>query len=202
MILGMHTQLADVVGYQPTGERKWKVTWRCPFYDKWTSMLNRCYSEKHLAKHQSYRGCSVVVEWHRFSNFKAWMETQEWEGKELDKDILIPGNKIYGPDTCAFVDQKVNKFVNECAATRGKLPIGVDACKGAFHARCKSVVTGKIVHLGRFKTTDEAYQAWLNFKLEQAYILAADLVDERVAKALINKYKDLVNLLDNLVPLE
>jgi hypothetical protein len=43
------------------------------------------------------------------SRFIAWAKTKDWEGKQLDKDILIPGNKHYSPDACMFVDPLINK---------------------------------------------------------------------------------------------
>ena len=58
---------------------------KCMYYEKWIKMLQRCYSKSYQEKHPSYKGCSVCEEWLTFSNFKAWMETQDWKGKSLDK---------------------------------------------------------------------------------------------------------------------
>jgi hypothetical protein len=187
---GYVTQISEVIGRHPNGRRIWKLVWQCPFYRKWTAMLSRCYNENYSAKRISYEGCSVVEEWHLFSNFKAWMEQQDWEGKQLDKDILCVGNKVYGPETCVFVDRKVNVFIIDRAAARGEWPIGVYFNNGAFQSRCKSVTTNTFEYLGRFKTPEEAHAVWLAFKLEQARILAAEQTDERVAKALIDRYEN------------
>lgn len=173
---------------------KQKAIWICPFYMKWRSMITRCYSQSSILRHPSYAECSSVPEWHRFSNFKAWMEQQDWEGKDLDKDILISGNKVYSPETCVFVDPRVNTFMLECSTTRGEYPIGVCLDKRVkrkpYRAFCNSVITKKTEHLGRYSTPEEAHSAWLAFKLEQAYILAAEQTDERVAKALIDRYEN------------
>lgn len=171
---------------------KQKIVWTCPFYVKWTGMLGRCYDPKFQTKNLRYKGCSTIPQWHLFSNFRSWMEHQDWEGKDLDKDILFPGNKIYGPDTCVFVDSNVNTFLIEGNAKRGEWPIGVIFHKrrGKFMASCRSVETGKQQYLGLFKTAEEAHSAWLSFKLQQAYILAAQQCDLRVAKALIDRYED------------
>lgn len=170
---------------------KQKIVWTCPFYVKWAGMLGRCYDPKCWIRSPSYEGCSAVQEWHLFSNFSSWMIQQDWEGKQLDKDILVTGNKIYGPDTCIFVDSKVNTFLIESNASRGDWPIGVIFHKqrGKYMATCRSVETGKQQHLGLFKTAEEAHSAWLEFKLQQAYILAAQQDDSRVAKALIDRYE-------------
>lgn len=84
------------------------ANYRCPFYARWHSMITRCYSEKFQYKNPSYIGCSVCDEWLTFSNFKRWMEQQDWHGKDLDKDILVKGNRVYSPETCMFVDRKTN----------------------------------------------------------------------------------------------
>ena len=46
----------------------------CPYYMVWSSMLRRCYSPASLIKDPTYKGCSVIEDWHTFSNFKSWME--------------------------------------------------------------------------------------------------------------------------------
>ena len=76
-------------------------------------MLQRCYSESHLVRQPTYKGCSVCEEWLTFSNFKSWMEQQDWEGKQLDKDLLVYKNKIYSPETCVFVSSVINSFFVE-----------------------------------------------------------------------------------------
>lgn len=65
----------------PTTQREkvngeWKITWRCLYYDRWVSMLTRCYSSKCHEKQPTYKGCSVCDEWLTFSNFRKWMEQQ------------------------------------------------------------------------------------------------------------------------------
>ena len=73
----------------------------------------------------TYKGCSVSEEWLRFSNFKRWMEKQDWDGKQLDKDILFEGNKVYSAETCVFVTSVVNSFTSDSGAKRGEWLIGV-----------------------------------------------------------------------------
>lgn len=181
-----------IITVDENGKKSRKVIWRCPFYSKWADMLSRCYSAKSQKRRPTYKGCSVFEEWLLFSNFKAWMETQDWEGKHLDKDLLIMGNKIYSPETCVFVDRKVNQFLVEHTAAKGEYMIGVYWSKPnkKFKASCNDG-SGKL-YLGYFNTELEAHQAWLSFKLEQAKILAAEQTDPRVAKALIDRYENYV----------
>ena len=81
-------------------------------YSVWTSMLKRCYSDKCQKKQPTYKGCCVCEEWLNYSNFKKWFNDNyyEIEGEQmnLDKDILVKGNKIYSPETCVFVPKKIN----------------------------------------------------------------------------------------------
>lgn len=162
----------------------------CPFYVYWTNMLSRCNGKAFQERQQNYLGCSATPEWYYFMTFRAWMIQQDWKDKHLDKDILFPGNKFYAPDKCVFVDQKVNKFINENKKSNSGLPVGVnyEASTGKYRAQCCDVITGKQKNLGRFETAKEGHEAWLTFKLEQAKILAAEQDDERVAKALIERY--------------
>jgi len=173
------------------GKKKQKVLWVCPFYARWKSMLKRCYSEKVQEKYPTYKGCSVCEQWLTFSNFKAWMEKQDWEGKDLDKDILFKGDRVYSAETCVFVDQRVNLFLTDCASSRGEYIIGVcwDRSKNKFKAACRDG-SGIQKHLGYFDTESEAHKAWLDFKLKLAHKLASEQTDPRIAKALIERYKN------------
>lgn len=152
-------------------------------------MLCRGYSELYKAKHPTYEDVTVCEEWHKLSNFKAWMECQDWEGKQLDKDILVVGNKVYSPDTCVFVTKNTNCFMIECDASRGEYPIGVSFHKasGKFQAQIQGAGKGN-KYLGIYNTTEEAHQVWLTEKTRFAKILAAEQTDPRVAKAILDRY--------------
>lgn len=178
----------ETIGYVG-GKRKQKQVWICPYYQAWKDMLKRC-SEKWQEKHPTYRGCSVSTEWLTLSVFKNWMMAQDWEGLQLDKDILIEGNKLYSAKTCVFVTQAVNKFANDNEAKRGEWLVGVSWHKGMskFRSNCQNPFTKKKEHLGYFANEQEAHGAWLKRKLELAHELASIQTDERVAKALIDRY--------------
>ena len=177
------------------GVRKQKLVWICPYYRVWHNMLKRCYSTKYQEKMPTYKGCSVSEEWLRFSNFRRWMEKQDWEGMQLDKDLLFEGNKVYSAETCVFVTSMVNSFTTDSGASRGEWSIGVYWHKptGKFLSQCSNPFTKKGEHLGCFTCEIEAHQAWLKRKLELAALLAAEQTDERVAKALIERYINYTN---------
>lgn len=162
----------------------------CPYYDRWLSMIRRCYSKKVHARSPTYAECSVCDDWLIFSNFKAWMQSQRWEGLSLDKDILLPRNKVYCPDLCVFVDSITNSFIIDCAARRGEQPAGVSFYKktGRFISRCCNPFSKKTEHLGYFSSPKEANAAWKKRKLELACQLSEMQTDPRVAKALMDRY--------------
>jgi len=176
-----------------TVDGKQKQVWICPFYRTWKSMLVRCYDEKYQSKYPTYIGRSVCEEWLSFSNFKLWMEQQDWEGKQLDKDLLKEGNKVYSPEYCIFVDSKINNFVIDSGAARGEYMIGVSWNKNVskFASDCRNPFTGKGEHLGYFTNELDAHLAWEKRKHELACQLAeSELVsDPRLAEALRTRYK-------------
>lgn len=169
---------------------KRKLVWVCPFYKSWTNMLARCYSNSFHRHHPAYADCSVVKEWLVFSQYKEWMSSKDWENMHLDKDILLPGNKIYGPDFCAFITIQLNTFITDCALSRGKWPIGVSYKKQAkrFEGKCRNPFTGKQETLGNFDTPQEAHEAWRKRKHQLACQYADLQSDPRVANALRTRY--------------
>jgi hypothetical protein len=167
------------------GKRAW-----CKIYEAWHGMLKRCYNKNSLNKRPMYEGCSVSPDWHTFSKFKLWMESQDWQGKRLDKDLLIFGNKVYSSDTCIFISQLTNSFINEQPKKRGGLPIGVSwhSASNKFHASCSNPFLKKKEYLGLHSDPHKAHLAWKKRKHELACQLADLQTDERAAKALRTKY--------------
>lgn len=172
------------------GKQKQKAVWRCHYYQAWVNMLTRCYSAEYKERNPTYKGCSVSEGWLTFSNFRAWMVAQNWEGKQLDKDLLVQGNKVYSADSCVFVAPMVNTFTNDRGAARGEWLVGAhwDKRSEKFQAQCGNPFTKKLEYLGYFTCEVEAHQAWLKRKLELARLLAAEQEDPRVATALVDRY--------------
>lgn len=135
----------------------------CPFYQRWHNMLTRCYDEKSLERQPTYKDCSVCEEWLTFSNFKAWMIKQDWQGKELDKDIANKGNKIYSPENCRFVTRRQNTdaTVQPVRSTNSSGINGVSFFKALGKWRARIKIDGKDHHLGYFNSIEEAKQARL-----------------------------------------
>ena len=108
--LGYRTQIQEWVT-KNGGKRIRKTVFLCPYYVAWKNMLTRCYSKKFLESRPSYTGTTVCSEWLSATAFRKWMEQQDWQGKCLDKDIIVPGSRLYSPETCAFVAVSTNSFV-------------------------------------------------------------------------------------------
>ena len=187
--LGYRTQVKEEVT-KDGGKRITKSVFTCKYYTVWASMIERCYSKKYLESYPSYIGTSVCSEWLSATAFKKWMEQQDWSGKCLDKDIIVPGSKLYSPKTCAFVLTATNLFVTARDASRGEYPIGVHLYKhtGKYQALCQNIFTGKNEHLGLFSTPEEAHKGWRKRKHELAQLVAATEADLRVVEALKKRY--------------
>lgn len=148
-------------------------------YKKWKGMLERSYSEKYHEVRPTYKNVTVCEEWHNFQNFAVWFEENYIEGFELDKDILVKGNKIYSPDTCCFVPAEINLVMAYKCVKDKKYPVGVHKEKsGRFLAIC--TIDGKPCRLGMFDTPEEAFQV---YKTEK----------EKYIKKIADKWKDKIS---------
>ena len=160
------------------------VILRDPAYSAWIDMLKRAYNRKYHAAQPTYIGVIVCKEWHSFSAFRAWWLNNHREDWQIDKDLLVVGNREYGPDACVYVPQWLNTFTVDNGASRGELPIGVYLCKqtGKYRSECRNPITGKRHKIGRFTTPKAANDAWLRYKLELAAQLKPemDAIDQRI----------------------
>lgn len=179
-----NTERSEVVTLDD-GTRK-RVTHTCPYFKTYKAMMARAYSEVFHKRHPSYKDCSVHPDWHTFMTFKSWMETKDWQGKQLDKDLLKPGNKVYGPDTCCFIDKEVNQFIQHAYGDGSGSLYGVCFCSHTPRPKCQYASK----HIGYFDTQEEAHEVWRLMKHENACKLADKQSDPRVSKALRERYAD------------
>lgn len=168
---------------------KTTITWQCPIYKMWVNMLARCMHTKMHENRPTYIGCSVCDEWVYFSNFRDWVVSQPWRGNQIDKDILIAGNKIYSPELCVLIPQKLNGFLTDRRHGRGEWPLGVSS-RGInkFQATCSNPFTGKNENLGSFSDPEEAHLAWRKRKNQHACRYADMQTDRRIADALRKRF--------------
>lgn len=163
----------------------------CPYYLKWKEMLRRIARPE---KFPQYVGVKICDEWLAFSNFKSWMEKQDWHDKELDKDIINQGARLYSPETCAFVDKATNSFFSGHFGKKSDLMTGVDITKsGRYTSKCRNPFTRKKEYLGIFNCETDAHSAWVNRKAQIITELAKSQTDKRISSALINLAKEISN---------
>jgi hypothetical protein len=157
----------------------------CKYYQTWVGMLERCYSPKLHNKHPTYSGCTTSMAWLRFSNFRKWMETQDWEGNHLDKDLLVQGNKVYSPETCLFVSRGLNNLLYTCPVNRGLYKQGVSWNPRHNKFSASHGVQGKKKHLGFFKTEEEASLTYRTFKYNHIIAIAQEQTNQQLKEALL-----------------
>ena len=149
-------------------------------YTLWNSMLKRCYSDCSKKKRPTYEGCKVSDNFKSYEYFYEWCNKQigfnskDWQ---LDKDLLVKGNKIYSEDSCVFLPHEINTVLIKCTASRGEYLIGVHWSKKdkTFVARVNNS-KGKREYLGSFKTEIEAFNTY-------------KIAKESYLKELANKWK-------------
>lgn len=162
-------------------------------YSLWSCMLRRCYSSESHKLHPSYVGCSVSENFKNFQWFAEWCNNQIGfgiKGFQLDKDLLVSGNRVYSENTCVFVPRVLNMFLQSGKTMRGQYPIGVCYNKrvGKFQADLRDG-SGNRTYLGYFATQEGAFTAYKTAKELLAKQLALQWmvsVDLRVVEVLNN----------------
>lgn len=152
----------------------------------YAEMLRRCNPSNQKGKYAAYAGCcSDFVD---FQDFASWAVVQQGYGLQLDKDILIKGNKVYSKETCCFVPTEINNLLTNCRSKRGNHPVGVSYDSRAGYKVCVSD-NGTKVYLGYFPTADEAFTVYKHKKECVVKIRASQfryVLDPRAYEALMN----------------
>lgn len=167
----------------------------CPYYDRWRGMLRRCYSPIELEKYPTYLGCEVVEEWKRFSVFRDWMKTQNWENMQLDKDFLGNG-KIYSPNSCIFIPGWLNALF---VGRKAEKYLGVHARKYGYVA-CIQKKDKKRTYLGYFTCPIEACSVYIEAKTKYVRSLYPEIsqIDVRLVAGCERKLLDMLDHLERI----
>ncbi len=169
------------IGY--IGEGPYNHTENKSAHTRWMQMIRRCHSEDDIYK--SYQDKSVFEGWRCFQNFAPWAEAQKgfhivdpvWQ---LDKDLLVPDNKEYGPDACCFLPTRINCMIS-------RTPVdGYYDCKNNDYGFGYNDTDGTN-HKRRFKSQEEG-KLWYKTQKERVVKEVADQykneLDSRVYEAL------------------
>lgn len=157
-------------------------------YVAWDAMRRRCRAEE--AKFRAYADCTIHPDFVEFPAFKAWAVEQVGYGTpgyHMDKDIISPGRREYGPETCAFVPREVNHFLHANRWRRDIMPIGVQ--KHGRKYRAIISIEGKLVYCGTSATPLGAFALYKAAKEVEAKRIAEkwrSAIDPRVYEALMN----------------
>lgn len=118
------------------------------------------------------------------------MEKQDWQGKELDKDLLVYGNKKYSAETCLFVPAEINKFIRNHSNSSRCLPAGVyfQSSSNRYQAQCSNPITNRLDSVGYFDDCNEAHKAWLMYKREIAIRLSKIQKDKLIADLIVRRF--------------
>lgn len=156
----------------------------CVYYTRWHGILRRCYSEKFHNYNPCYIGCEISKEWTKLSIFKMWMESQDWVNKELDKDLLFPGNKIYGSDKCIFIPHNINSFLTYGTSKINKFPLGCHHKKSTNKFISRIEINNKKIILGSYSNPMDAHRAWQRQKIKSINEFISTENDSRLNQAL------------------
>lgn len=165
------------------------------FYKLWKNMLERTYCLKTRYRRKSYKDVTVCEEWLNFQNFTKWCYSQSFSGcedqrgnhYELDKDILVKGNKVYSPETCCFVPHEINSLLVLGKSCRGEFVIGVGKGNRKFTAQVSK--KGDTTYLGVFNTPEEAFSAYKVAKEANVKLVAdqwKSKIEDKVYQSLLN----------------
>lgn len=162
-----------------------------PAYASWHNILERCYSEKYKNKYKSYYDiCTVCDEWKCYQNYAIWYRQNKYpvaERLHLDKDILVPGNKLYSPETCLLVPQRINMLFMNRRNNKG-LPNGISKVGNQFQAEYNTVI------LGQYTTLQEAFYTYAKAKKAKIIEVANEykgIIPQKVYNAML-RYEVLI----------
>lgn len=155
-------------GYKRTGlvygiginDADYSIT-NCKIYKRWCGILRRC--SEITTRKSYYEGCTLDQRWVSFLSFKDWADLNKMEDNlVVDKDILVSGNTVYGPDTCCLVPHYVNTSISCIRKNGGNYPVGVFWSSHLKSRPFESMInTSKgRVRLGRFSSPEDAHKAW------------------------------------------
>ena len=151
-------------------------------FSLWKDMIDRCDIKQ--TKYPAYVNVTVCESWFKFQNFAEWCNNQKGfmvkdeKGNmfDLDKDILVKGNKVYSPETCCFVPREINATLTLRRNFRGGLPIGVSKfyVKSTGKTRYEGNISidKRITSLGSYDSPQEAFQAYKEAKESRVKFLA------------------------------
>ena len=169
-------------------------------YEVWQNMLKRCTNKDYQNDFPTYINVTVCDDWKLFSNFYKWFnENYRWDLAEqgikivLDKDILIKDNKIYSPNACIFIPEKVNLYIRNKTSrnTSGCTGVSWNKKMNKWRAGTTDFNTGKYISLGHFNTIEEASESYSIERSNQLKHIKNYLISLNYNKEVVNSIKEI-----------
>lgn len=143
---------------------------RDEIYRMWRGVVQRTLSEKYEMHktNRSYDGATLCDRWHNFQTFcqDVYENAGYKSGYQIDKDLLLKGNKHYSPETCCFLPAYINLTISIMYKTGNSLPVGVNI-KGSHYEAAISC-RGRRKLLGSFLKVEDAHTAYV--KAKESYV--------------------------------
>lgn len=156
----------------------------------WRAILKRCYESGTNKTYKTYEDCTVHEDWHNFQNFAAWYVNHEYYGfgYDLDKDLLVRGNKVYSAETCCMLPHQLNTSLPIVRGNNNERSVGVYKNR---QNKYQVAVTkdGKRVSLGVYITDVEASDVYKDFKRK----VLVDLAEKWKYLVAVDVYESLLN---------
>lgn len=169
------------------------------FYDRkafgiWTGMIDRVYNEEKRSKYETYSDCIICDEWQNYQSFRGWYDKEFYqvgtERMHIDKDILYKNNRVYSPQTCLIVPQRINMLFMHKSNKYG-LPNGITPMA---NGRYSASYNGK--QIGKYNSLEEATVAHDKEKKKAVNEVAEEykeVIPDKVYQALINWIPDYID---------
>lgn len=156
------------VGYLGVGDIKsWENGKATEAYMVWVGMLRRCYAQESMIKAglKSYIGCYVCDDWLCFAVFAKWYTEHESYGLgyQLDKDLMVRGNKVYSPETCCMLPSQLNSIIIVKSGRNSSGYVGVSKTYNGKYLACVSI-DGEVKKLGVRDFAEEASKDYVKAK--------------------------------------
>lgn len=150
---------------------------------RWSTLLKRCDSDSSFVKNNpTYRSCE--------NHFKNFQEFVDWsiyqygynlvdvngDRWSLDKDIISYGNKIYSPEFCCYLPNRVNKFLTLRQNNRSAYGLGVYKAHNKYFSVIS--VNSKNISKYGFSTPIDAHMFWLENKKKYGEELAEEFINK------------------------
>ena len=177
--------VGDHLIYEEGSKTKLSAAYSC-----WRSMIDRAARgpEGNLV---NYTDCTVCDEWLCFQTFYEWYTSFPVYDfvAQIDKDILVKGNRIYSPEFCTLVPLEINMaFTVKQKYRDNGLPTGVEKTRtGRFRAAVR--VKARKTSLGTYDTAEEAGKAYERGKEAQVQALGEeyrDVIEDDAYRAIMS----------------